>query len=81
MGDEGNSSPMPMLGSTRSTLPTASRGVIRVACWAHVRCKFHDVYAAKQSPMAQEALERIVALYAVEKAIRGRTPDERHHIR
>src|SRR3546814_8131172 len=55
--------------------------VIPVACWAHVRRKFHDVYAAKQSPVAQEALERIAALYAVEKAIRGRPPDERHQVR
>lgn len=31
--------------------------------------------------MAQEALERIAALYAVEKVIRGRPPDERHRVR
>lgn len=52
-----------------------------MACWAHARRKFHDVYAAKQSPVAQEALERITALYAIEKAIRGRPPDERRRIR
>src|SRR3546814_9041322 len=33
------------------------------------------------SQVAQEALERIAALYAVEKAIRGRPPDERHQVR
>jgi len=55
--------------------------VIPVACWAHVRRKFHDVYAARQSPVAQEALERIAALYAVEKSIRGRPPDERRQVR
>ena len=31
--------------------------------------------------MAQEALERIAALYAIEKEIRGRPPDERREIR
>jgi transposase len=62
--------PVPVLGP-----------VIPVACRAHVRRKFHDVYAARQSPVVQEALERIAALYAVEKAIRGRPPDERRQVR
>jgi hypothetical protein len=35
----------------------------------------------KQSPIAKEALDRIVALYAIEKQIRGRPPDERRQIR
>jgi len=55
--------------------------VIPVACRAHVRRKFHDVSAARQSPVVQEALERIAALYAVEKATPGRPPDERHQVR
>ena len=33
------------------------------------------------SPIADEALERIAALYAVEKEIRGRPPDERQRVR
>src|SRR3546814_19709235 len=48
--------------------------VIPVACWAHVRRKFHDVYAAKQSPVAPEALNSIAAFYPVEKATSGRPP-------
>src|SRR5208282_491978 len=51
------------------------------ACWAHVRRKFYDLQVAHKSPIAQEALERIGALYAMEKEIRGRPPDERRAIR
>jgi hypothetical protein len=51
------------------------------ACWAHVRRKFYDLHIAHHSPVAQEALERIVALYAIEREIRGRPPDERRAIR
>src|SRR5439155_16329659 len=41
------------------------------ACWAHVRRKFYDLQQAHASPTATEALERIGALYAIEKEIRG----------
>ena len=51
------------------------------ACWAHVRRKFYDLHVAHHSPVAQEALERIAALYAIESEIRGRPPDERREIR
>jgi len=52
-----------------------------VACWAHVRRKFYDLQEAHASPIASEALERIAALYAIEKEIRGRPPDERQQVR
>jgi hypothetical protein len=48
---------------------------------AHVRRKFYDLQVAHQSPVAQEALERIGALYVIESEIRGRPPDERRAIR
>jgi len=51
------------------------------ACWAHVRRKFYDLHVAHHSPVAQEALERIAALYAIEREIRGRPPQERREIR
>lgn len=51
------------------------------ACWAHVRRKFYDLHAAHKSPVAAQALERIGALYAIEKEIRGRSPEERREIR
>jgi transposase len=47
------------------------------ACWAHVRRKFYDLQVAHKSPVAAEALERIGALYAIEKEIQGRSPEER----
>jgi transposase len=39
---------------------------IELACFAHARRKFFDLYQANRSPMAQEALERIAKLYAIE---------------
>lgn len=55
--------------------------VIEAACWAHVRRKFYDLHAARQSPVAAEALQRIRALYAVEDEVRGQPPDERRRVR
>ena len=51
------------------------------ACWAHVRRKFYDLQQAHASPVASEALQRIGVLYAIEKEIRGRPPDERQQVR
>jgi transposase len=48
---------------------------------AHVRRKSYDLYVAHKSPFAAEALERIEALYAIEKEIRGRQPEQRRQIR
>jgi hypothetical protein len=57
------------------------RGVTEAACWAHARRKFFDVHAATQSIVAQEALQRIAALYAIEPTIRGEPPDVRLAVR
>ena len=51
------------------------------ACWAHVRRKFYDLVVAHKSPVATEALERIGALYEIEKEIRGRSPEQRREVR
>lgn len=51
------------------------------ACWAHVRRKFYDLQQAHASPVSTEALERIAALYGIEKEIRGRPPEERRAVR
>jgi hypothetical protein len=56
-------------------------GIQEAACWAHVRRKFYDIQVAHKSLVAAEALERIGALYAIEKEIRGRSPEERREIR
>jgi len=52
-----------------------------IACWAHARRKFFDLFEATQSPIAKEALDRIGALYGIESEIRGKPPDERRAVR
>jgi transposase len=42
------------------------QGVIELACLAHARRKFFDLYVATDSPIALEALNRIAALYEIE---------------
>ena len=56
-------------------------GVQLAFCWSHVRRRFYELAAAGRAPIASEALERIAALYAIEKDIRGRCADERREIR
>ena len=48
-----------------------------VACMAHVRRKFFDIAESTASPIAKEALERIAAIYGIEKEIRGSPPEVR----
>jgi len=55
----------------------AAGKVQEAACWAHVRRKFHDLHKAQNSPLASEAIQRIGALYVIEKEIRGKPPDLR----
>jgi transposase len=43
---------------------------VEVACWAHCRRKFFDVWETTQSPVAKEAIDRIAALYAIETKAR-----------
>jgi transposase len=53
----------------------------QAVCWAHVRRHFYDLEQAHASPIAQEALLRIVALYKVEDQIRGKPPEQRRAVR
>ncbi|HEX8924740.1 MAG TPA: IS66 family transposase, partial [Terriglobales bacterium] len=55
--------------------------IVEAACWAHVRRKFFDIQQAQQSPVADEAIKRIAALYAIEKEIRGKPPEDRVAVR
>ena len=55
--------------------------IIEAACMAHVRRKFHDVIKLKPSPIADEALTRIGALYDIEDRIHGMPADERRALR
>jgi transposase len=57
-------------------------GAVTLAfCWSHARRKFHDIHAATKSPIAEEALRRIAALYAIEADVRGQTPEQRSRVR
>ena len=50
-------------------------------CWAHLRRRFFDIAKDGAAPIASEALERIAALYAIEKTIRGHSADARRAVR
>ena len=52
-----------------------------MACMAHVRRKFVDVFAAQGSSIAEQAIKRIAQLYAVEKEARGKSSEERVGLR
>lgn len=51
------------------------------ACWAHLRRDFHDVWTATKSVIAREALDRIGALYDIEREITGHSADLRKAVR
>lgn len=51
------------------------------ACWAHLRRDFHDVWTATKSEIAREALDRIGALYDIERQISGRPAKQRQAVR
>jgi transposase len=51
--------------------------IVEVACWAHCRRKFYDVWEATKSPVAKEALDQIAAVYAIEEKARFAPAAER----
>src|SRR4029079_11275064 len=69
--------------------------ILEAACWAHARRPFFaladiEVSARRKaegkapapiSPLALEAVQRIDALFEIERAINGRTADERQVLR
>lgn len=55
----------------------ANAGITEVACWAHCRRKFFDVWEGKKSPVAKEAIDRIAAFYVVEAKARFAPAAER----
>jgi transposase len=57
-------------------------GKIHLAfCLVHARRHFVDVLKTTNSPFAKEVVERIAAVYAIEKRIRGLDADQRRAIR
>ena len=41
---------------------------VELGCFAHARRKFYELHAAHQNPLAEEVLQRMAELYAVEAA-------------
>lgn len=52
-----------------------------MACMAHIRRKFVDVFTAQGSSIAEEAIKRIAKLYGIEKQARGKPPEDRIALR
>lgn len=58
--------------------------VIEAACWAHARRPFWDLHESQgrvPGSIAEQALRRIAALYAIESEVRGQPPDVRRQVR
>lgn len=51
--------------------------IVEVACWAHCRRKFFDVSEATKSAVTTEALDRIAAIYLIERKAQFAPPTER----
>src|SRR5712692_7839223 len=55
--------------------------IVEAMCWAHARRKFFDLARINKAPIAIEAVERIDALFAIEREINGTRPPERLRVR
>lgn len=57
--------------------PDGTPRLREAACWAHLRRDFHDELSKTKSAIAREALDRIGALYDIEREITGQPADIR----
>jgi hypothetical protein len=55
--------------------------IVEAACWAHVRRKFYDIHVANGSAIASQAVQRIGAIYDIEREVRGKSSNDRCKIR
>jgi transposase len=55
--------------------------IVEAGCWAHARRKFFDLARLNKAPIAIEAVDRIDALFAIERDINGLSPGERRQVR
>jgi transposase len=55
--------------------------IVEAMCWAHARRKFFDLARLSKAPIAIEAVERIDALFAIERDINGKPPPQRQRVR
>jgi transposase len=69
------------LQSSDAALMHGPPRVAEVACWSHVRRGFWDEWASHKSAIAKEALDRIGALFDIERPIAGAEPDIRRAVR
>jgi hypothetical protein len=89
--DRKASQPIEHLAGFKGVLPVdgyagyralAAKGEVSLAfCWSHARRRFYELAATGSAPIANEALQRIAALYAIERDVRGRSPQERRAAR
>jgi len=69
-------------GFNRLYEPSRKPGpIIEVGCWAHARRKFFELARLKKAPIAIAAVERIDALFAIEREIHGLEPQQRAIVR
>jgi len=59
----------------------AGGAVVLANCWAHARRKLVEIQKSSGSPIADEGLKQIAALYAIESEIRGLDPEARRLVR
>lgn len=59
----------------------ATGNIHEAACWAHVRRKFYEIDQVQPDSFATQVLKAIAELYAIEKQIKGKPPDQRMAIR
>ena len=57
--------------------PDGKRRLREASCWAHWRRDFHDIWTSNKSEIAREALDRIGALYDIEREVAGKPADIR----
>lgn len=62
-------------------LKRADQTVTLAYCWAHARRKLHEVARTGITPIANDGLGRIAALYRIEKDLRGQSPADRQAAR
>ena len=55
--------------------------IVEAACWAHSRRKFFELARLRKMPIAIEAVQRIDALFAIEREINGKPAAERLAVR
>lgn len=72
------------IGAMKSSDAALVHGPPRVAevgCWSHVRRGFYDEFVEHKGAIAKEALDRIGALFDIERPIAGCPPDIRRVVR